>query len=234
VLATRSGYIRRVDESSLLAVARAADVALRVDRSIGHFVMEGTPLFEASPADRATGAWQAAVLRAFDIGPARTMEQDVEFGVLQIVDIALKAISPAVNDPTTALTCIDQLGRILVRAATRQPPLATLRDRDGRARVVLPRTSFPRLLEVAFSQIGHYGKADVAVPLRLMRVLADLAGATRHAPYALAIRDQARRLSADCAQGFPDADRDELNVRLAAVEQAAEATIRRAGLPSVR
>jgi uncharacterized membrane protein len=153
------------------------------------------------------------------------MEQDVEFGVLQIVDIALKAISPAVNDPTTALTCVDQLGRILVRAATRRPPLATLRDPDGRARVVLPRTSFPRLLEVAFSQIGHYGKADVAVPLRLMRVLADLAGATRHAPYALAIRDQARRLSADCAQGFPDADRDELNLRLAAVEQAIAAIL---------
>jgi hypothetical protein len=56
-----------------------------------------------------------------------------------------------------------------------------------------------------------------------MRVLADLAGATRHAPYALAIRDQARRLSAGCAQGFPDADRDELNVRLAAVERAVEA-----------
>jgi uncharacterized membrane protein len=234
VLATRSGYIRSVDESSLLATARAADVTLRVDRAVGQFVMEGTPLFEASPADRAIGGWQAAALRAFDIGPARTMEQDVEFGVLQIVDIALKAISPAVNDPTTALTCIDQLGRILVRAATRQPPLATLLDRDGCARVVLPRTSFPRLLDVAFSQIGHYGKADVAVPLRLMRVLAELAGVTRHGPYAVAIRDQARRLSAACGQGFPDADRDELDERLAAVEQAVEATIGRAGLPAVR
>jgi uncharacterized membrane protein len=143
-----------------------------------------------------------------------------EFGVLQIVDIALKAISPAVNDPTTALTCIDHLGRILVRAALRHPPLSAIRDRDGRARVVLPRTSFPRLLDVAFSQIGHYGKADVAVPLRLMRVLSELAGATRHAPYGVAIRDQARRLSAACGPGFPDADRDELNERLAAVEQA--------------
>jgi uncharacterized membrane protein len=234
VLATRSGYIRSVDESRLLAVARAADVALRVDRAIGQFVMEGTPLFEASPPDRATGGWQAAALRAFDIGPARTMEQDVEFGVLQIVDIALKAISPAVNDPTTALTCVDQLGRILVRTAMRRPPISTLREPDGRARVVLPRTSFPRLLDVAFSQIGHYGKADVAVPLRLMRVLAELAGATRHGPYAVAIRDQARRLAAACTQGFPDADRDELNERLAAVEQAVEATIGRAGLPAVR
>jgi len=223
VLATRSGYIRSVDESSLLAAARAADATVRVDRAIGHFVMEGTPLFQAEPADRATDALRTAALGAFDIGPARTMVQDVEFGILQIVDIALKAISPAVNDPTTALTCIDQLGRILVRAAMRRPPISTLRDPDGRARVVLPRTSFPRLLDVAFSQIGHYGKADVAVPLRMMRVLAELAVATRHRPYAQAIRDQARRLSDACTQGFPDADRDELNVRLAAVERAVAA-----------
>src|SRR5262249_47320084 len=74
--------------------------------------------------------------------------------------------------------------------------------------------------DVAFSQIGHYGKADVAVPLRLMRVLAELAGAKRHAPYAIAIRDQARRLSAACEHGFPDADRDALNERLAAVQRA--------------
>jgi uncharacterized membrane protein len=225
VLATRSGYIRSIDETGLLAAARAADATLRVDRTMGQFVMEGTPLFEVSPADRATAALRAVALHAFEIGPSRTMEQDVEFGVLQIVDIALKAISPAVNDPTTALTCIDHLGRILVRAAMRHPPISTLRDRDGRARVVLPRTSVPRLLDVAFSQIGHYGKADVAVPLRLMRVLAELAGATRHAPYAIAMRDQARRLSAACGQGFPDADRDALNERLAAVERAAEASL---------
>ena len=103
----------------------------------------------------------------------------------------------------------------------RQPPVSALRDDDGRVRVVIHRTSFPRLLDVAFSQIGHYGKADVAVPLRLMRVLAELAAATRHVPYDIAIRDQARRLSAACAEGFPDADRDALNERLAAVEQAA-------------
>jgi len=93
------------------------------------------------------------------------------------VDIALKAISPAVNDPTTALTCIDQLGRILMRASMREPPTTTLRDPDGCVRVTLRRTSFPRMLDVAFSQIRHYGKADVAVPLRLMRLLSELAAA---------------------------------------------------------
>jgi uncharacterized membrane protein len=148
------------------------------------------------------------------------MEQDAEFGVLQIVDIALKAISPAVNDPTTALTCIDQLGRILVHAVTREPPKSTLRAPDGGAGVVLRRTSFPRLLDTAFSQIRHYGKADVAVPLRLMRVLGELAGATRHPTYAVAIREQALRLAAACTRGFPVDERAELEARLAEVERA--------------
>jgi uncharacterized membrane protein len=218
VLATRSGYIRTIDESSLLVAARRADARLRIHRYIGQFVMAGTPLFEASPPDRVTETLRTASLRAFSIGPARSMQQDVEFGILQIVDIALKAISPAVNDPTTALTCIDQLGRLLLRVGLRPPPASTLRDPAGQPRVILRRTSFPRLLDVAFSQISHYGKEDVAVPLRLMRVLGELAAEVPHTPFGIAVLEQARRLAAACAQGFPDADRAELNERLGAVE----------------
>jgi len=223
VLAPRSGYIRTIDESSLLMAARSSDTALRIHRYIGQFVIEGTPVLHASPPERVTESLCSACLKSVTIGPARSMQQDVEFGILQIVDIALKAMSPAVNDPTTALTCIDHLGRVLMRAALRQPPLSTLCDPDGTPRVILRRTSFPRLLDVAFSQISHYGKTDVAVPLRLMRVLSELGSATRHAPYAMAVLGQARRLAAGCADGFPDADRAELNERLAAVEQVVAA-----------
>ncbi len=219
VFATVSGYTRFIDEAALLTAARAHDVGIRVDRYIGQFVAEGTPLLEISPPARATEALKTLCRRAFDIGPSRTMEQDVEFGVLQIVDIALKAISPAVNDPTTAITCVDQLGRILIRAALREPPVATLGDPDGRVRVMFRRTSFPRLLEVAFSQIRHYGRTDVAVPLRLMRVLGELASTTRNIPYAFAILQQAHALAAACARGFPEDDRKELNERLAIVER---------------
>ena len=221
ILAQRSGYIRSIDELGLLAAAQASNTAIRVDRYVGQFVMEGTPVLEVAPPDRVTEGLSAACRDAFNLGPARTMQHDVEFGVLQIVDIALRAISPAVNDPTTALTCIDHLGRILVRAAQRRSPIATLDDAEGNPRVTLRRTSFPRLLEVAFSQISHYGKADVAVPLRMLRVLAELASAIPTPPDTVAVLAQARRLVAGCADGFPEADRQELNQRLAAVEQVA-------------
>lgn len=220
VLSTVSGYIRSIDESGLLATAKAHGVVLRAERYIGQFVAAGTPVAMIVSEENASAEIRAATLRAFDIGPARTMKQDAEFGILQIVDIALKAISPAVNDPTTALTCIDQLGRVLVRAATREPAPKTLRDSEGRVLVVLQRTSFPRLLDVAFSQIRHYGKTDVAVPLRLMRVLGELALATNHAPYALAIRAQAARLASACSHIFPKDEQAELDIRLKAVENA--------------
>ena len=224
VTSSTCGYIRAIDEGALLATARTHRVKLRVDRSIGQFVSQGTLILEVSGQGRVSATLEADCRRAFDIGPVRTMEQDVEFGVLQIVDIALKAISPAVNDPTTATTCVDQLGRVLMRASLRSPPDPILRDPDGSARVILRRTSFPRLLEIAFSQIRHYGKTDVAVPLRLMRVLGELAAASKHTPHADAILDQARRLAAACERGFPDDDRAELDERLGIVERFALAT----------
>src|ERR1700677_1591066 len=82
---------------------------------VGHFVPAGVALFGVSPEERLNPERTRELCSAFDIGPTRTMQQDVEFGVIQIVDIALKAMSSAVNDPSTAITCVDQLGRILIR-----------------------------------------------------------------------------------------------------------------------
>ena len=178
------------------------------------------------PPGTSTAALEAACRRAFDIGPVRTMEQDVEFGVLQIVDIALKAISPAVNDPTTATTCVDQLGRILLRASLRSPPDPVLRDPDGRARVVLRADLLPpparrRVQPDPPLRQGRRGRApaDDARPGRAGRRVADTP------PTAAAILDQARRLAAACERGFPDDDRAELDERLAAVERSAAASM---------
>ena len=88
---------------------------------VGHFVPAGIPVMMVVKGDRLSPEGNSELLAAFDFGPTRTLQQDVEFGVLQIVDIALKAISPAVNDPTTAICCVDQLSRILIRFASREP-----------------------------------------------------------------------------------------------------------------
>src|SRR5271166_3460868 len=122
VLSNVSGYIRFIDKRRLVAVAKHYHVSIRVLRRVGHFVPAGIPLMMVSKGNRLPPEGTAELLAAFDCGPTRTLQQDVEFGVLQIVDVALKAISPAVNDPTTAISCVDQLSRILIRFASREPP----------------------------------------------------------------------------------------------------------------
>ena len=111
VLNRRSGYIRYLDVGRLLHLAKAYGIRVRVERRVGQFVPAGVPLLWVSHAERLTAERSAHFLAVFDLGPTRTMQQDVEFGVLQLVDIALRAISPAVNDPSTAITCIDQLSQ---------------------------------------------------------------------------------------------------------------------------
>jgi uncharacterized membrane protein len=96
-----SGYIRFIDTRRLTDFARMHQLRVRVTRRVGHFVPAGVPLLMVSRRSRLNRDRAVQLTGAFDIGPMRTMQQDVEFGVIQIVDIALRAISPAVNDPST-------------------------------------------------------------------------------------------------------------------------------------
>src|ERR1035438_1009587 len=147
-------------------------------RRVGHFVPAGTTLFLVYRGDRLSPDQREELLDTVDLGPSRTLQQDVEFGVLQIVDIALKAISPAVNDPSTGISCVDQLSRILIRFASDEPPESMLYDPPGVFRVCIAWIDFEKLLDSAFEQIRMYSKTDVAVSLRMLRALGDIATTT--------------------------------------------------------
>jgi len=213
-----SGYIQFIDIQTLLSTARSHAVCIGVNRPVGQFVPKGIPLATVSPAAQASSKCRDAALRAFHIGAVRTMEDDVEFGVLQIVDVALKAISPAVNDPSTAIACIDHLSHILTCATTRKPPPEQVFDRDGVLRVTLKQTSFPRLLDMAFDQIAHYAKSDMAVCHRILRALNDVAVLTRERTHLLAIRACARRVYDLCTRHCPSEECLELTNRMALID----------------
>jgi uncharacterized membrane protein len=218
VLSAGSGYIRFIDTRSLVALAKHYHVGIRVLRRVGHFVPAGIPLMMASKGNRLPPEGTAELLAAFDLGPTRTLQQDVEFGVLQIVDIALKAISPAVNDPSTAITCVDQLSRILIRFASREPPEEMLYDPPGIVRASLAWIHFERLLEAAFEQIRMYSKADVAVSLRLLRALRDIAASTPDPEFRRILVERGMRIVAGCAEKLGEQELRELRVRQAALE----------------
>jgi uncharacterized membrane protein len=194
-----SGYIRFIDTSRLVALAKAYHVKVDVLRRVGHFVPAGVPLIRLSKGDRMPPEGHDELAGAFDIGPTRTLQQDVEFGVLQIVDIALKAISPAVNDPTTAIGSVDQLSRILIRFASRETPESFLYDPPGLFRVHVPWMPFERLLDSAFEQIRWYSRSDVAVSLRLLRALTDIAITTPDPLVRKILAERGRRVVEGCS-----------------------------------
>jgi uncharacterized membrane protein len=209
--ARRSGYIRFIDAERLRALALRDRVAVRVERRVGEFVPAGVPLLCLSRPRKVDAD---AFLDAVDLGPVRTMEQDVDFGLLQLVDIALKAISPAVNDPSTAINCIDQLSRLLSVVAAREPRPSALFEPPGVARVVFRPTSFDHLLEVAFAQIVHYGRSDFAVSLRVMRALGDIAAVTRDPRHLHALSTRAEATAAECLPHLPVAAHAKVTERL--------------------
>jgi len=213
-----SGYIRFLDTRRLVAVAKSYHVKVDVLRRVGHFVPAGVPLMKLSKGDRMPPEGMEELRGAFDFGPARTLQQDVEFGVLQIVDIALKAISPAVNDPTTAIGSVDQLSRILIRFASRETPESILYDPPGVFRVHIPWIGFERLLDSAFEQIRLYSKCDVAVSLRLLRALADIAVTTPDPMFRRILAERGRRIVKGCASALGEEELKPLRARAAALE----------------
>ena len=221
VLNEQSGYICFVDSARLLKLAKAYKLRIRLLRPIGHFVPSGVPLFNVSRESRLTAERKAEVLSGFVIGPMRTMQQDVEFGVLQIVDIALKAISPAVNDPSTAINCVDQLTRVLIRWVGRSPPTSLLSDPPYVVRVIIPWPDFDHLLDTAFEQIRHYAVNDIAVSLRLLRALDDLAATTDDKMMRERFVLLGRRIVGGRGTGVDASDLERLQRRLAELEARA-------------
>ena len=219
ILSRQSGYIRYVDVRRLLGLAKRFGVRIRVERRVGHYVPAGVPLLCVSHASRIEADRAAALLEAFDIGPSRTLQQDIEFGVIQLVDIALRAMSPAVNDPSTAISCVDQLSRVMICWSSRVPPRPVLYDPPYVARVFIDWIGFDGLMDTAFEQIRHYAAADTAVTLRLLRAMDDIARGVHEPEVRESLLMRARRVVEGGAGRLPEQDAKRLRERLLMIEE---------------
>jgi uncharacterized membrane protein len=218
VLSRQSGYIRYVNVKHLVELARAYRVALHLERRVGQDVPAGVPIMRVSKPERVPPDRELHLIAAFDIGPTRTLQQDIEFGIIQIVDIGLRAMSPAVNDPSTAISCVDQLSRIMIRWTGRSPPPSHYYAPPHVLRLTVPWMTFEGLLDTAFEQIRHYAAADVAVSLRLMRAFNDIAGATVHGDQRRLLLERARRVVTGCSGHLPKDELVKLQQRLEVIE----------------
>lgn len=197
VEAKTSGYIRGLDADALVEVARKGSVVLRMERGIGEFAVEGSPLVSAGGRE-ATEAEASAIRAAFTIGRHRTVEQDAAYGIRQVVDIALKALSPGINDPTTAVMCVDHLAALLAHMARRRVP-PPHRFEGGSLRVIAIGPTFESLVDEAFDQIRRSAGGDVAVLRRMLWALEVVAGATND-PKRLGVLARHARLVGEAAR----------------------------------
>ena len=173
----KTGYIENIEIDVLLNVARKHGTILRMERSIGEFVIEGTPLVSVIDPDGLDDETAAELNEAYVISRQRTVETDAAFGIRQIVDIAMKALSPGINDTTTAVMCVDYLAAILVRLADRR--IATPHRFDqGELRVLARGPRFENLISEAFDQIRQNAVGNVAIMSRMLCALQTIASLT--------------------------------------------------------
>ncbi len=191
----RAGHVTTVDHRRLVALAEKHDLVIEVLVPVGTFLTEGQSLARvhrtpSSSDDLDIDDLRATVRSSVWIGRSRTLQQDVTFGLRQLVDIAERALSPGVNDPTTATQVLDQVHRILREVITRRDPQAVVGP--DRARLVHQPPRIAELLRLGVEEIAHYGTESLQVPRRLAEMFDDLA--TVALPEHVAALERARAL----------------------------------------
>ena len=218
IRSAHSGFLTALDRDSLLRSAVVAGAVVRVDREPGSSLVEGVPFATAWPlSDGSTFSaetaeeLQAGINAAVSTGFERTKVQDVGFGFRQLVDVAARALSPGINDPTTAVHVIGHLSVLLCRLVDRNPGPEHLYDGEGRVRVVLSMPRLGDLLDLALAQPRLYGATDPAVIERLLLLLQELIWCDRQRTYRTETEGQLGRIR-ECieAGSYPAAERRRL------------------------
>jgi uncharacterized membrane protein len=166
-----TGYIRAIDGDQLMDLAVERDLRMTLLHRPGHFVTRDMPLAEVWPAERVDDDVARSIAGTVIVGDRRTLEQDVEFAVDQLVEVALRALSPGINDAFTALTCVDRLGAALGRLAGRAIPSRYRYDDKGVLRIITGEVTFAGVVDAAFDQIRQASRGNVAVTVRLLEAL---------------------------------------------------------------
>ncbi|OLE19922.1 MAG: hypothetical protein AUG49_26745 [Catenulispora sp. 13_1_20CM_3_70_7] len=203
VTASRSGYLQYVSHDVLVRIATEAGAVIHLLYRPGHFVVAGRVLATVTPP-QAAGQVAAALRRAHLSGPYRSLTQDISFGIDQLVEIATRALSAAINDTFTAMTCIDWLGDCLRQVALSWHPQVVHRDGDGYVRLIRTQAGYDRLVQRGFEKVRQSSLGMPSVMIRELQALADImAQAPRPEQYAV-LRQQADMIKRAADQSIPE------------------------------
>jgi uncharacterized membrane protein len=195
--------IQAIQVKELLTCAVETGSVIEVDAAVGNTVLERSPLLRVYDARQPLD--ELRLKAAFDIGDERTFEQDPKYAIRLLVDIAIKALSPAINDPTTAVQALDHIEDLLIRLGRRRLDIGELRDDQGALRLVIPFPTWDDFLRLALDEIRFCGANSVQVMRRmnaLIKNLTEVLPAGRQE----ALRHWEERLRGTVARAFEDAE----------------------------
>lgn len=202
IRAKSTGYLQAIDDEELMKLSTKHNLLLRIEYQPGEYIINGCSLATVFPSERVNKKLAKQINDAFLLGKERTEQQDVEFPINQLVEIALRAISPAVNDPFTAIRCIDRLAAGLCHLVQRDFPSPYRYDKNNKLRVIAEPILFDELADSAFNQIRQYGKSDAAVTSRLLETIARISTYTDNPNYQKVLRHHAEMILQDSSNGL--------------------------------
>lgn len=187
----------------LVAAATKADCTIEIIPQVGDFVSTGDPLARVYPSTASIG--EDFINGMVALGPERTMEQDPMFAFRIMVDIGERALSPAINDPTTAVLAIDQIHRLLRYAGFKNIETGRVHDRAGKLRLVYPTPTWEDIVDLALTELRHFGASSIQVARRTRAMLEHLID-NLPAPRATALRRELTALEGSVARTFVEAE----------------------------
>ncbi|MCG6117570.1 MAG: DUF2254 domain-containing protein [Aquimonas sp.] len=179
VAADRNGYLQLIDGDALLELATKENVVVRMERKPGNYVTAGCTIASVFAKRPVSDGFLRQIHTLYVLGNQRTSDQDMEFGVNQLVEIAVRALSPGLNDPFTAIACVDHLGSVLSRLAERKMPSPYRQDHEKHLRLILRADTFCEVADAAFNQIRQYAGSSAAVSIRLLDTIELIANFVR-------------------------------------------------------
>lgn len=199
------GYIQTLDTTGLTILATECDVVIEMLRRPGDYLFDGTPIARVSPSRRCDRKLAGKVRQSMVIGKHRTPVQDLRFAFNQIAEIAVRAMSPALNDPFTALDCVNRIGAGIGRLAVREEPSAFQCDANGQVRLIIEPVGFEEVVGAAFTPVRNYSRESVIVTLQMLHALRELAPRLQNGDQRRAVALQAALIRRGADEGLSEA-----------------------------
>lgn len=222
--AVKSGYLQAIDGDGLLELAKKHDLRFELQCRPGEFIIINSPIVSVK-YNQINENLIKKIVRTFILGSRRTPEQDAEYAIHQLTEVAIRALSPGINDPFTANSCIDRLGSALCIMTKKEFPSPYRYDEENKLRVIAKPLTFSGITNAAFDQIRQFGRTNVSVTIRILETLKIIAIHTRNDEQRKAILRQAKMAADASHESIPqENDRKDVQKRYQALLEVLDST----------